>query len=649
MKVAIAQMNTTPGDFDAIVDKMCSYDTVAHAYGADLIVFPSTVMMGCDPLSLAQCPGYVLDFSSAMGALSERLRTPAIVPFVAGGLGQSMPEAALIRNGSVLPLSIAGAVSNVGQAKPGTAASALSGSPAVVSIAGASVGVTYTFDELELFASGSLPADVICFVPFEGYDVDEQATCFAPSVSDGCFVEEAKGADAWIVAANAVGAFGDLAFVGGSFVMAPWGELAAASRCFAEDVFVCDIDVKGEGPLANPVAPPAFDRERILWDACVLATRDRCDKQGLSGVAVVCDGSLSSSVTCAIAVDAVGPMRVHALVCGTGEELEDARGVVRALKIRDVDELAARDVERAAVALGGNETEDLARGLVEARLGAWARAGELLTLSSADKTELAVGSSSFDPAPAARAAAFAPLGDIYRSDVMRLARYRNTASPVICPRAAQRLCVPADLGLEGIAETDEQCLSELDASLLARFEHNYGLTELAQGRLGEEGAARLLERVRACELARRHGPLYPLLSSRSLSEAQVPLMDAWRDRMRPEPLRMPDEGELTRAVVGAAHDLGVYDAAAKMDAPATPPAPAASPSLATPNTPASASAIAFMADDPGVPKASMRSRVNEALGYLQELSDGKRMREGLGGDKGGQGGGIWPDGFFSDN
>ena len=62
-----------------------------------------------------------------------------------------------------------------------------------------------------------------------------------------------------------------------------------------------------------------------------------------------------------------------------------------------------------------------------------------------------------------------------------------------------------------------------------------------------------------------------------------------------------------------------------------------------------ASAIAFMADDPEVPKASMRSRVNEALGYLQELSDGKRMREGLGGDKGGQGGGIWPDGFFSDN
>ena len=487
MKVAIAQMNTTPGDFDAIVDKMCSYDTVAHAYGADLIVFPSTVMMGCDPLSLAQCPGYILDFSSAMGALSERLRTPAIVPFVAGGLGESMPETALIRNGAVLPISIAGAVSNAGQAKPGMAASALAGSPAVVSIAGVNVGVAYTFD----------------------------------------------------VAANAVGAVGDLAFVGGSFVMAPWGELAAASRCFAEDVFVCDIDVKGEGPLTNPVARPAFDRERILWDACVLATRDRCDKQGLSGAAVVCDGSLSSSVTCAIAVDAVGPMRVHALVCGAGEELEDAHGVVRALKIRDVDELAARDVERAAVALGGNETEDLARGLVEARLGAWARAGELLTLSSADKTERAVGSSSYDPAPAARAAAFAPLGDIYRSDVMRLARYRNTVSPVICPRAAQRLCVPADLGLEGIAETDEQCLSELDASLLAHFEHNYGLTELAQGRLGEEGAARLLERVRACELARRHGPLYPLFSSRSLSEAQVPLMDVWRDHMRPEPLHMP--------------------------------------------------------------------------------------------------------------
>ncbi len=690
MRIAVAQINTRAGDFEAALEKMAQCDAMAQASAADLLVFPAPAFMGCDPMALADDPAYVTDVTAALADLAGRLHVPAIVPFVAGLSGTPTGDAVFVRDGVVMPVSVGNVFSVLGSlsalASGNDEASARPPLmlPPVIEVNDVAVGLAFSASDLDAFAANLACADVICLIPFEGFSTDDEASCMAPSASDGCYAQAAKEVDSWLVGVNAAGAWEDRVFVGGSFVMAPWGELAAVAHSFTEDFLICDIDVMSEGPLAQPVDAPYYDRSRILWEAAVIAVRDQMEKRELSGIVVVADGSLSSAATVALATDAVGPLRVHALVCGEGEALADARALVRSLRIRDVDVLAARDLERAAESLGGEGSQRLAASLVQARLGAWAQEANLLALSCADKTELAVGQSGGEPAPAATAESFAPLGDVYRSDVARIARYRNTVSPVIPAGSLARLNVPRDLGLEELSTSDELRLSELDAVLLMHVERGAGLSDLVHGKWGEQRVAHLLERMHRAEAARRQGPLYPLLSSRSLGEAETPVTDAWHDRLRDEPPTMPSYEDLAASLAPLASELSQEgnvdfakllsdtfgsalgaDEGSAEDGEGAEAAPFGSQaggfgplgggfgaqasgfgSQAGGEAPGSARHAAGAPGFAGSSNAEMRSHISELMGYLQELSDGKRMR----GEQGGKGGedDIWR-GFFSDN
>ena len=497
--------------------------------------------------------------------------------------------------------------------------------PAVIEVGGAHVGVALSLGDLDAFCAGDLDADVICLMPVDGYDTDDETTSLAPAVSDGCFVPEAADADAWLAVAGASGAYEDMVYCGGSFVMAPWGELAAAASSFGEELLVCDVDVRSEGPLAEPVAPPAYDRATLLWRSAATSVRDQVNKRGLSGVALVVDGSLASAATAAVAVDAVGPLRVHALVWAEEDALADARELVRNLRIRDVDELSARGLEVAAEALGGDGEEGVVSSLVETRLGTLAAAGELLALSCADKTMLAVGTGALAATPVVRACAFAPFGDVYRSDVAAAARKRNAVSPVIPAGCLARLRVPTGLGLEQAAQTDELRLSELDALLLLRIERGAGAGELAGSRLGEQGVALVLERLRALEAWRRQGPAYPVVSARSLGEAQRPAMDAWKDRPA-------DEAAASRLVSSVADVISQ-----PRQRPMRPTQKASAATGAQMPAPGMPVSFSISPETAG----QMAPRISELMGYLKELSDGRRLR--------GEQGGTWPGGMFSDN
>lgn len=623
MRIAIAQMNTRAGDFAATVDAMGLYGERAAAAGADLLVYPAPALMGPDPMGLSEQEGYVFDVTEALGKLAERLRVPALVPFMMGLGANPGVDVAYVRDGTVLPVVLASWLGVLGSAVPdGDSARAKSadapaqlpfGRPACISVGGVDVGLALTFDDLDAFASGDVSADIVCHIPVDGFDTDDVATCLAPSVSDGCFTQDASDANSWLVAAGAVGGYEDSVYAGGSFVMAPWGELAAVAPSFVEDLLVCDIDVMGEGPLADPVDAPSFDRERMLWDACSLALRDQVDKRGLAGVTLAVDGGLGTAALASLAVDAVGPLRVSALVCAEGDALKDARELVRALRIRDVDELPTRDLARAADLVGGDvDAEALGRGLVRARLFAQAASEGRLALSAADKTELAVGVSG---EPVATAGAFAPLGDVYRSDVARLARRRNMVSSVIPARSLARIRVPEGLGLEEVATSDELRVGELDAMLLMHVERGLGLAGLSAGKLGAEGARRLLARIKGNEAVRRSGPRYPIVSACSFAELASPVTDAWVDHERDlaDDPRADEIADALRELAGEASSV----------------------------------------EESPLEEALDPERVSEVMGYLKDLADGRRLRSeasGEGEDPGAAGGdGLWPSGMFSDN
>lgn len=647
LKIAVAQMNTTPGAFDGTVAAMLAYGNQAAEQGCDLVVYPAPALMGPDPQSLVASDSFMLDVTLALRRLADGLKIDALVPFVS--LAEATPrfDVAFISEGCAV------AVSAIEEGKPmsmdvlngrGIAAEAVRPrplmpgpaqviEPATFNYHDVTLGVALAFSDLEEFAMGDINADVICLMPVDSFDVDDERTCLAPSVADGYYADDVEDANAWLVAAGAAGAYDDMVYVGGSFVMAPWGELAAAAPSHAEDLLVYELGVLDEGPLENPAEFPNFERGSFMWETLVHAVRDQVAKRGLSGVALVADGTLASSAAAALAVDAVGPLRVHALVSAADDALADARALVRALRIRDVDEASARDLDRAAASLGGDDDADLVPALLEVRLGALARGEELLALSCADKTELAVG----DAAGrfVARAEAFAPFGDVYRSDVARAARWRNTVSPVIGAGCLARLCVPTGLGLENVATSDEGRLSELDALLLMLVERCVDMSTLFQSRLGEQGVSRVLARLRARESSRRQGPFYPVVSACSLAEFTAPAACGWTDH------RASDEAIAARDSFISSEPRSGYSrhAAALTDAPAA----GGSTADGLPLIPTGPD---FTISDEV--REQIGPKATELMGYLKELADGRRLRSDS--DKPAKGG---PEAFmeslFSDN
>lgn len=619
MRIAIAQMGTRAGDFEATVASMLAYGERAKVAGAELLVYPCAALMGPDPAGLLQRADYAADADAALAELARGLAVPSLVPFCLESDGALLRDVALVEGGRARPLLLSGWLDQAQRAGDGTGDGrerpAVFDAPAVASVGGVDVGVALAPEDLADFADGVASADVICYMPTEGYDTDDEASCLAPSVSDGCYVSEAADANSWLVAAGGVGGYEDAVFTGGSFVLAPWGELAAVAPCFTEALLTYDMDVLSEGPLADPVDAPGYDRCHVLWESLVLALRDQVSKRSLAGVAVALDGRLRSSTLAALAVDAVGPLRVSALVAARGEARADARQLARNLRIRDVDELGERELEAASIALGA-DSQDLAPSLVRARLGVVAAAGGLLVLSAHDKTELAVGDTGAGPAVAS-CDAFAPFGDVYRSDVARLARLRNTVAPSIPSGSLRRTDVPSGLGLGAVAPTDEQRLSLLDATLLAHIERAQGLTELVAAGVEAELAAAVVGRVRACEPRRRGGPAYPVVSACSLAEVACPVTDGWRDRVREAPSS------------GGAGVIGELLRRLSEQAPGT--------------------TAPEQAEVPGAPvSADAGSSLDEMLEYLRTLAGGS-ARKGVGPDAPNGVDGLWSSGLFSDN
>lgn len=138
-------------------------------------------------------------------------------------------EAVLVKDGEATPLRLASYLTAL--ASQGEESADLPMNDLVeFDIDGVGFGIAFDSAGLERFAAGDGDVDVICYLPFYCYDTDDEATALAPSLSEGCFIQDASDANAWIVAASAVGGYDDQVFTGGSFVLAPWGSSPARRR-----------------------------------------------------------------------------------------------------------------------------------------------------------------------------------------------------------------------------------------------------------------------------------------------------------------------------------------------------------------------------------------------------------------------------------
>ncbi|MCW2317702.1 NAD+ synthase [Rhodoblastus acidophilus] len=242
-----------------------------------------------------------------------------------------------------------------------------------------------------------------------------------------------------LVYLNQIGGQDELAFDGASFIVNPdcavAGRLPAFEECVARAVF--ERGAAGWRCVEAPDAAQLGDDEAD-YAACVLGLRDYVRKNGFPGVALGMSGGVDSALCAALAVDALGADKVHAIMLPyrftSGESLRDAEDCARALGLRyDVTPIAAA-VEGVEQALSGLFA-GTQRGVTEENIQARARGLILMSVSNkfgpmlvttGNKSEMSVG---YATLYGDMNGGFNPIKDLYKTEVFRLCRLRNRWKP----------------------------------------------------------------------------------------------------------------------------------------------------------------------------------------------------------------------------
>jgi len=242
-----------------------------------------------------------------------------------------------------------------------------------------------------------------------------------------------------LVYVNQVGGQDELVFDGGSFVMGHDRKLAARAADWREEVVVTHWH-RQEGIWLCESAPIAKETERIesIYQALMLGLRDYVTKNGFPGALVGLSGGVDSALTAAIAMDALGPGRVHGVSMPSPytskESLEDAAALAGNLGVRldTVSIVPAMEAFDSMLKdLFVNHPTDKTEENIQARargmaLMALSNKFGYLVLSTGNKSEMSVG---YATLYGDMAGGFAVLKDVYKTTVYDLCCWRNSHTP----------------------------------------------------------------------------------------------------------------------------------------------------------------------------------------------------------------------------
>ncbi|WP_058270209.1 nitrilase-related carbon-nitrogen hydrolase [Olsenella massiliensis] len=548
MKLGIAQTNTRPGDLERSAARIRTYARMAAKDGADLLVLPSCALTGYELVREADQVGFLRDLVATLASLAADVACPCLVSVLVGVEGVGVQEPVLLKDGSVRLLGMSGSLADLLAKRDDAPRDELATKegPPLFDIAGERVAVSTSPDDLDRLRGRDKGATVVVYLDDQGFCVDDPASALGAAVVEGGFVQDARDMSCWLCGVGGVGLYGERVFGGSSFVLSPAGTLVACGPAFEEGLVLCSLDERA--PVDPSRGNVLFDQTFHLWQVLTLGLHDMVGKYG-GGRPVVLglDGTLSASLLALLATDALGPTRVHVLVSARRDE--DAR---RSRELAGRLRLDVQELDDALVRAAQGD-EALQEGIAQARIAAWARELDGLVLSSRDKTDLALGLRSQLPT-----AAFAlPLGDVYRSDILDLARLRNTISPVLGKAQLTRADLPDLPGLTLLGPSVEETVFAIDAILLEHLEGRHGLRDVSAvtGR-SPAYVSRVLEALDEAEPWRVGTPLVIATSSAPLADSRTSLGLAWRpDGSLGDQALRDDLARLSKeALMGAAGD-----------------------------------------------------------------------------------------------
>lgn len=514
LRLVIAQLDFLVGDVQGNAVRIIDAARVARdRYQADCVVFPELALTGYPPEDLLLRPA--LNDQVARGLMLIRNQVPDI-DIVLGyprlHEGCLYNAVSLLRAGAVVASYHKHRLPNYSvfdEMRYFTAGS----EPCIVTIGGARVGLTICEDIWrpgaveQAAAAGARLMININASPYHVAKRGERETVMRQRIA-------ASGIP--MVYLNTVGGQDELIFDGESFVMDAGGQVTQRAPAWEEALVPVDFTIVADGtvtPVAGTIAAPLAD-EAAIYQGLVLGVRDYVNKNRFNGAVIGLSGGIDSALTLAIAVDALGPERVTGVMMPSRYtaqmSIDDALGEAEALgvahQIIPIEPAFQAFLDMLAPAFAGlpaDTTEEniqaRCRGII---LMALSNKRGTIVLTTGNKSELAVG---YATLYGDMAGGFAPLKDVPKTLVYRLAEYRNRLAPVIPSRVLERP-PSAELAPNQRDEDSLPPYAILDPILAMYIEQDMSPEEIIGAGYADEVVRRVVTLVNRNEYKRRQAP-----------------------------------------------------------------------------------------------------------------------------------------------
>jgi NAD+ synthase (glutamine-hydrolysing) len=444
LRIAIAQQNFMVGDVANNVSKIIHIAEQARdELRADLVLFPELTLTGYPPEDLLLRPGLQKRVREGLEQVKAVKGIAIVVGYPEIRDDVQYNSAGLIHDGEIRAVYHKQQLPNYSVFDEKRYFQA-GGDACVFDFKGTKIALSICEDmwhEGIMAQSGAAGAQLMLNLNASPFHIEKQRQ------REAIMRSRLQEAAMPIVYCNMVGGQDELVFDGQSFVMAADGAVTQRGEACTEGLYLAEFEIdKQPKPVPATIIEP-LSIEASVYQVLVLGTRDYIEKNGFRGVVIGLSGGIDSALTLAIAVDAIGADRVEGVRMPSrytaDMSQEDAELEAQALGV-ECHTIAIEPAFNTFLDLLKDEFEgkpwDTTEENIQARcrgiiLMAVSNKKRKIVLTTGNKSEMSVG---YATLYGDMAGGYAPIKDVPKTLVYRLALYRNSLSPVIPERVIER-------------------------------------------------------------------------------------------------------------------------------------------------------------------------------------------------------------------